>query len=133
MNKKIVFSTVLFSIIVLILSYIVIGSSTKKQQEKNNSLLPAKNEIVFYYGNTCPHCAEVERWMRENKVEEKLKIIKKEVYQNQANAQELDYVAQNCGLNPQMIGVPFLYADGKCYIGTDQVEKVIEDKIKIKN
>lgn len=131
MDKKIIFSTILVSIIILIFAYILIGSSTKKQLEKENTFSPPKDEIVFYYGNTCPHCADVERWMRENKVEEKLKIIKKEIYQNQANAQELDYVAQSCGLNPQRIGVPFLYADGKCYLGSDEVERIIKEKAGI--
>lgn len=132
MDKKIIFSTVLISLIFLILGYIVLSSSTKKQQQKSSSFLPKKEEIVFYYGNTCPHCADVEEWMKQNKVDEKLKIVKKEVYQNQANAQELDYVAQSCGFSPQNIGVPFLYADGQCYIGTLDVEKKIKEKMDSK-
>lgn len=129
MDKKIIFSTVLISLIFLILGYIVLSSSTKKQQQKSSSLLPKKEEIVFYYGNTCPHCADVEEWMKQNKVDEKLKIVKKEVYQNQANAQELEYVAQSCGFSLQNIGVPFLYTDGQCYIGTPDVIKKIKEKM----
>lgn len=132
MDKKIIISTVLISFIFLILGYIVLSSSTKKQQQKSSSLLPKKEEIVFYYGNTCPHCADVEKWMKQNKVDEKLKIVKKEVYQNQANAQELGYVAQSCGFSSQNIGVPFLYTDGQCYIGTPYVIKKLKEKMDSK-
>lgn len=129
MDKKIILTTVLISVIILIFSYILVSSAGKKEEKNSqSSILPSKEKIIFYYGNTCPHCAEVEEWMKKEKIEEKIKIEKKEVYQNQANAQELSLVAQNCGLDPKAIGVPFLYADGKCYIGTPEVEKVLKEK-----
>jgi len=101
-------------------------------QSVNENILPSSKEIVFYYGITCPHCKEVEQWMKEKKIEEKIKVIKKEVYQNRANQQELSYVAQKCNLNPSMIGVPFLYSDGQCFIGTPDVEKKLAEKAGIK-
>jgi glutaredoxin len=135
MDKKIILTTILFSVIVLILGYVVVGSmQNKNNQSKSTTInLPSKEKIVFYYGITCPHCKEVEKWMEENKVEEKIKIEKKEVYENQNNAYELEKVAQACGLDTSSIGVPFLWADGKCYIGTPEVIKVLENKLKVKN
>jgi glutaredoxin len=135
MDKKIILTTILFSVVVLILGYVVVGSMQNKNNQNNSTTinLPSKEKIVFYYGITCPHCKDVEEWMKKNKVEEKIKIEKKEVYQNQKNNQELEEVAKSCGLNTMMIGVPFLYTDGKCYIGTPEVIKVLSDKSKIKN
>lgn len=130
MDKKVILTTVLILVIILIFGYILVTSAGKKGEKKSlHYLIPPKDKIVFYYGNTCPHCKEVEEWMKKEKIEEKIKIEKKEVYQNQANAQELTLVAQSCGLDPNTIGVPFLYTDGKCYIGTPEVERVLKEKI----
>jgi hypothetical protein len=114
----------------VILGYIVIDSLSKKKTPVN---LPLKNSLVLYYGLTCPHCKEVEEWLKKNKVEEKIKIEKKEVWYNKENAAELQEVAKFCSLDPTSIGVPFLWTDGKCYIGTPDVEKVLQDKSNIKN
>lgn len=134
MDKKIIATVLTISLIILILGGMIFSSLGKKNNETEKSIkTPQKNETVFYYGITCPHCKEVEEWMKKNKIEEKIKIEKKEVYQNQKNAQELKKVAEGCGLNLMMIGVPFLYSDGKCYIGTPEVIKKIEEKLNIKN
>jgi glutaredoxin len=137
MDKKLIYTTVFVSSIILIVGYILVDSFNKKKtapvsQSVNENILPSSKEIVFYYGITCPHCKEVEQWMKEKKIEEKIKVIKKEVYQNRANQQELSYVAQKCNINPSMIGVPFLYSDGQCFIGTPDVEKKLAEKAGIK-
>jgi len=136
MDKKIIWTTVIVSLVILILGYILVDSANKKNSNLSNNSsvsLPAKDKIIFYYGITCPHCKDVEEWMEKNKIEEKIKIEKKEVYENKKNADELSLVAKSCGLDPASIGVPFLWADGKCYIGTPEVEKVLQDKSNIKN
>jgi len=136
MDKKIVWTTVIISIVIVILGYILVDSANKKNITKATSdlsvSLPAKDKIIFYYGITCPHCKEVEEWMKKNKVEEKIKVEKKEVWYNKENAAELQEVAKFCSLDPTSIGVPFLWADEKCYIGTPDVEKVLAEKLKSK-
>ena len=131
MSKKLILTTVLISLVILILGYIIVDSLNKKNQITVK--VPPKNSIVYYYGLTCPHCQELDKWIKENKIEEKVKFEKKEVWYNRENAAELQKVAQFCGLDPSSIGVPFLWADGKCYIGTPDVEKILSEKSKIKN
>jgi glutaredoxin len=77
----------------------------------------SSDEIIFFYGVTCPHCKNVEAFIDENNLDAKLKITKKEVYYNQTNQKELMDFARKCGLREGEIGVPFIYYDGKCYIG----------------
>lgn len=130
MDKKVILTTVFISVIILIFGYILVSSAKKKEQKKGQNLaISPKEKIIYYYGNTCPHCQEVEEWMKKEKIDEKIRVEKKEVYQNQANAQELTLVAQNCGLDPNAIGVPFLYADGKCYIGTPTVKRILQERM----
>jgi len=129
MDKKIVLTSVVISVVIVILGYILVDSSNKKKAVKVS--LPSKDKIVYYYGLTCPHCKDVEEWMKKNKIEEKVKLEKKEVWYNRENAAELQEVARFCKLDPNAIGVPFLWADGKCYIGTPEVKKILEEKSKI--
>ncbi|MGB9883508.1 MAG: hypothetical protein ACPLRN_03290 [Microgenomates group bacterium] len=129
MSKKLILTTVLISLVILILGYIIIDSLNKKNQITVK--VPPKNSIVYYYGLTCPHCHELDKWIKENKIEEKVKFEKKEVWYNKENAAELQKVAEFCRLDSSSIGVPFLWADGKCYIGTSDVEKILSEKSKI--
>jgi len=138
--------TVIVTLLVILLTAgmlaaIVWGSQGKKTSQVKNSQdtietkTPdeAKNngDPIFYYGNTCPHCADVEKWMKENKLEEKVRVVKKEVYDNKANALELSQVAQKCGISADSIGVPFLYTpEGKCLIGTPDIIDYFSEKLK---
>lgn len=134
MNKQKLITGILTLFIVGLLAIVVIGSKSKNKDtitEQNASpTIAIDNKIpVFFYGNTCPHCAEVEKWLEENKVEEKITIVKKEVYDNQQNAKELTKAAENCGLPTDSIGVPFLYAEDKCFIGTPDVINYLSTKM----
>jgi len=131
MDKKFVLTSVVISVVIVILGYILVDSSNKKKAIKVSLL--NKEKIIYYYSSTCAHCKEVEEWMKKNKIEEKIKLEKKEVWYNRENAVELQEVARFCKLDPNAIGVPFLWADGKCYIGTPEVERVLSEKLKVKS
>jgi len=66
-------------------------------------------DLVFYWGNGCPHCENVEEWLDQNNTNQTLKINYKEVYYNQESQQELiNTVEEYC---PELaesggIGVP---------------------------
>lgn len=54
-------------------------------------------DLIFYFGDGCPHCENVEDWISQNDLEGKLKINRKEVYYDQQNQTELyDTVKQFC-------------------------------------
>lgn len=128
MKQKIV--TLLVVVLIAgLMSLVVIGSNNKEKQvavEKIESL--GNGEPVLYYGDACPHCKEVEEWLKVNKVEEKVKFSKKEVWSNRQNAAELAEVAKSCGLDVSSIGVPFLYAEKECLVGTPDIEKYFTEK-----
>jgi len=99
--------------------------------EQQQQALPAEGEIVLYWGTTCPHCKVLKEWMAEKKIEEKVKVILKEVYENRTNQKELMAVAGKCGIVANQVGVPLLYAEGKCMIGTDPIESYLSQKAGI--
>lgn len=141
MKNKTLITSLAIAVVVILFGVIVYGSRTKSTNLSKKQLSTQINDtnkknndsIVFFYGSTCPHCAEVETWMKENKVEEKITVIKKEVYGNQQNANEMVKAAQSCGLPTDSIGVPFLYTEGKCFIGTPDVISYLSKKAGIES
>jgi glutaredoxin len=136
--KQTVITSLVILVILGLLSVVIMGSRNKMtesvpiQSSQEGSLTTKStvndNNPIFFYGNTCPHCEDVEKWMKANKIEEKMKIVKKEVYDNSENAQELSLAAQSCGLDANNIAVPFLYAGNKCYIGTPDIVSYLSQR-----
>jgi len=85
-------------------------------------------KTVLYYGNTCTHCQDLEEQIIQNKIENKVSIEKKEVFQNRTNANELEKVGNYCKIEKSNMGVPLLFAEGKCYQGKDEALKYLLDK-----
>ncbi len=96
----------------------------KNMQEKQGSGTSEETsaEATYFYGAECPHCKDVMKFLEENKIAEKVKFEKKEVWHDTANAAAMNDRAKLCGLDVNKIGVPFVFAEGKCYIGTPDVE-----------
>jgi len=109
MTKKKIFIIIAFVILAVVGTLIYLGRN-------RNS-----NQALFFYGDTCPHCKIVEEYMNNNQTEKTVPMRKFEVYNNPINAQILQDKAKQCGLNDQQIGVPFLWKDGKCYVGEEEI------------
>lgn len=88
---------------------------------KNSGNETASNEIILFYGDTCPHCKNVEDFIRQNSVDLKLAITRKEVFKNSDNAKLLTKKAATCGIATNSIGVPLLWDGKTCYEGEEEV------------
>lgn len=71
-------------------------------------------ETVLYYGETCPHCLIVEKYIADNAIRDKMAFAVKEVYRDQDNAREMRAVVRKCGVGS---GVPLLWDGAACYVG----------------
>lgn len=120
-------------VIIAVLMFIIgLGLVASSLNNSNTSLEKMKDQTILYYGNTCPHCKELEDYIKLNKIEEKITFIRKEVYLNLNNSRELTAVAKSCGFEEKSIGVPFLYSKAKCYMGKDEVIAYINEEISQK-
>ena len=88
----------------------------------------AEAGTILYFGDTCPHCENVEKYIKDNNIDSKLEIKRKEVYRNQANARQMADKAKACGLGTDKIGVPFLSIDGQCILGDQPIIEYLEKK-----
>lgn len=122
MNKKILIPAILFVAVVLVAIVMIVKDNGRQLPKQESS-------IVLYYGDGCPHCAIVDEFVKENKVEEKVPHEKKEVYYNKKNADELASRAKTCGLPTNSIGVPFLWDGSQCFIGDKDIINFFKQKI----
>lgn len=89
----------------------------------------AKEQIyVLFYGETCPHCHDVLDWLESSQVEEELTIIKKEVYSDTKNNEQMKLAVKSCNLTSS--GVPFLFtADKQCVVGSTPIIDYLSSEV----
>lgn len=83
-------------------------------------------KAVLYYGNGCPHCANVEEFIKNNDLD--IEIERKEVYQNPENAEEFNKICSEEAISLMDRGVPSLYVDGDCFVGDKSIIAYLETR-----
>lgn len=109
-----------------------------EEQEKAEEEASLKQEVlgeaaqeqpkyIYFYGETCRYCHDVEDWMEETQIESILNIEKREVYYNQAHQEQMNLAAQTCGESSG--GVPFLFTpDKNCIIGSTPIVEYLSSQ-----
>jgi glutaredoxin len=88
-----------------------------------------KSEMILFFGDTCPHCKNVDKYLEDNGIRNKVKFQELEVYQNKANAELLTAIAKKCNLDTTGgVGVPFLYDGSKCIQGDQPIIDFFKNK-----
>lgn len=136
MDKKILLTGLIG---IVILGGIIFWSVKSENKEQNNSKSnnePATQEaevddngIILFYGNGCPHCENVDKFVQENKVEEKVEFKKLEVFSSKENSKIMAEKFKACGLPAENMGVPFLWDGEKCYSGDVDIIEFFKQKI----
>lgn len=123
MNKK---------ILMIILAVVVLGGASflifKNEKEEVQKTIDS-SEMIFFYGQGCPHCVNVEKFLEENaSVEEKVKFEKLEVWKSKENARLMTERARNCGLSEKELGVPLFWDGSKCLVGDTDIIDFLKNK-----
>ncbi|HMO78808.1 MAG TPA: hypothetical protein PJ997_00955 [Candidatus Paceibacterota bacterium] len=131
MDKKIVIISVLLTAIVLI--YGVFWFNKKQNQDfvilSDSQIEQLAENTILYYGDGCPACAQLEEIIKERDIRNQISIIEKEIYKNKNNSSELMSVSQYCGIDPAVVGIPFLFDEGECFVGVPDVLARLDLKI----
>ena len=86
--------------------------------------------IILFYGQECPHCQIVEKYIADNNVKAKVTFSEREVNHDKANADLMVKKQKDCKLDKNSIGaVPFLFTADKCYLGQEEIMQFFKDKI----
>lgn len=98
------------------------------------ALIYAKDEpnaMILFYSDSCPHCKNVEAFIDENGIKDKIAFDEKEVSRNQANATLLERKARQCGLDLNKgIGVPFFFDGKACLMGDEPIIDYFKTYVK---
>ena len=126
MIKKII-STIII-VLVLVGAFYLLSKPPQNGQDFDNP------DLVFYWGEGCPHCDNVEAWIKKNDPDKKLKINSREVYRNRNNQTELYNLAnQYCPeiIENGNIGVPtgFDPVNQKCIQGDTPIIEFLSGKL----
>ena len=126
MIKKII--TTIIIILVLIGTFYFLSKPPQNTQDYENP------DLVFYWGDGCPHCDNVEKWLEENNSNNKLKINSREVYKNKNNQTELLNITNKyCPdiIENGNIGVPtgFDPINQKCIQGDTPIIEFLSSKL----
>ena len=99
------------------------------------------DQIILFYGAECPHCQNVEKYISDNKIDQKVKFIRLEVpfgnrnnSQLQANSRVLLGRAQACGITTTQVAIPFMW-NGKsktCLLGDQDIINYFKNAAEIK-
>ncbi|MFA6098077.1 MAG: cytochrome c biogenesis CcdA family protein [Patescibacteria group bacterium] len=117
LNKKSFFASL--GCLVLIVTALFLFMAPSKAQTKPG--------MILYFGQGCPHCAVVEQYIQDNKLDDTFSIIRKEVYSNSQNAQELtQYFIEN-NVPSEQQGVPFAVISGHYYVGDGPIISALEN------
>ena len=121
--------------------------SNKETKNVEGDILMEGAIATIYYGDGCPHCTVIEKWLIDNKYlpnnlpvkqadvdswikNAKVKFNLKEIWYNKTNSAELSANAATLGLEDSQVGVPFLYdsVNKKSYIGETEIKKFFQSK-----
>lgn len=122
---------------ILIVCIFIIGVyKLLSQPPKDNfsSSDPSNIDLVFFWGDGCPHCENVKNWLSKNNQDNKIKIDSKEVYKNIINQKNLSEIVKKYCPNLEEngnIGVPIAFnpTSQKCIQGDTPIIEFLEAKL----
>ncbi|MBU0572800.1 hypothetical protein KKH23_02305 [Patescibacteria group bacterium] len=113
------------SILIIIGGVFIFSNDSKNETEATPPNLPDSYE--YYWGEGCPHCANVEKVLGTWDNRDKIQIDKKEVYKNQENAELFKSRVEYCELPNNQVGIPFLFTpEGECVVGDTPIINLLE-------
>jgi glutaredoxin len=101
----------------------IAGTTTQNEAKQPNAEEIYVADFIFFYGETCPHCQDVEEFLNENNVDEQINLVRLEVYSNQENQTLMAQKLEGCSdIDEDSKGaVPFLYSKDKCLVGSTPI------------
>ncbi len=126
MNKKTF--KLLLGLVVLLIIFIIVFLDFLQDDEAEivSTELSSDHSMIFFTGDNCPHCDDVEDYIKNQNLVNKIDLSIKEVYNNIENAQLFEEKFNQCSPQPRTYGVPFLWDNQFCIIGPNEIINYLE-------
>jgi hypothetical protein len=132
--KKEILASVFISLIVgvIFVVFVSLFPKLKKPQKISTSGTTTQetttlSNLVLFFGIGSPWSAKVEEFIVEKKVEEKVKIEKREVFLDPQNKELLRKIANFCNLEEPTIPLLWDPQQKKCILGYEEIIKYLEE------
>lgn len=110
------------TIIGIATALLIVGGVLAFSNPKAPTPSPAPDTYEYFWGDGCPHCENVAKFMETWDKIDNIKLAKMEVWKNTNNTNIMTERAVKCGISKDELGVPFLYTpDGKCLVGDESI------------
>jgi glutaredoxin len=110
----------IYKIIIIVLAALALLLVWGHYESKKQSVDSAP---TLFYGDGCPHCAVVEKYIADNNIKSKLTFRELEVFNNKTNAALMAEKAQVCKLDTSGgLGVPFFFTGTTCLVGDQDID-----------
>ena len=102
---------------------------------KNSDLSISNTDVIVFWGNGCPHCENVKKFIKDKQLDAKIKIKLIEVWNNTQNQDFMvKTIKENCQAIDTSKSVPvpfgFFVKDKKCEIGDQPINSRLKSMIK---
>lgn len=113
----------LFSLFIVIIVFVIIFLSfiDDSQNDLSRSEISIESSLILFTGETCSHCKDVESYIYNNNLLDKIDLSIKEVYNDLNNAQLFEEKFNQCTFQPRVYGVPFLWHSQVCILGPAEI------------
>jgi glutaredoxin len=109
-------------LVLYILALVIAIAGVSFWAYQNSKPAPSDGKLILYYRDGCPHCVNVEKFMADNGVQEKLVNLQiKEGAINQDNSNEMLKYAKQCQIPLDLVGYPFLWTGSNCLLGDSDI------------
>jgi glutaredoxin len=126
MSKK---TIIKIAVAVVVVAGAIFAANSAGFFKSQSGAAPEMGKIVLFYGHDCPHCKDLELWMTNNGINDKVSMDKLEVQYNKDNQNLLKGAAKVCNMGETSIGVPFLWTgEGNCLLGVEPIEEFFNQK-----
>ena len=122
----------IFFVLLIVVIFVSLYKITSKPTTENKVVDDQNANLILFVGDGCPHCKNVEDFIKNNNVDSKLSISQKEVYYNQENQKQLAEAVKNCPSidSSQGVGVPlaFIKESATCLQGDTSIIDYLKSK-----
>jgi glutaredoxin len=112
-------------ILIAIVLTAVIFKFVSRSSPVNSGVNVSEADLILFWGQGCPHCEKVLQYITDNKLNGKVKIAYKEVYNDAGNQQLMADTVKKCPEidTSQGMGVPLAFDTKaqKCFYGDQPI------------
>ena len=87
--------------------------------------------MILFYSISCPHCKQLESFIKKNDLHKKIKFSEKEITRSRANFTLLLDIMKNCKEGAgNYVEVPLLWTGSKCLVGNEKIISFFKHEAK---